>query len=229
MKPSDSPFPCHWWGTDLGDLVPESVRPEVFTYGRYAFEHLPPLPIDLRGDFGWLADARAHDRSVRCVAEEIATANAEAFASLRRSAVGAGVLLPETFAKFMGTPDLQVRVRSNTDCILDVCPELVRSPIGAGWLVRFLADSQGCVFWYLYLTADGSDHAVVSSPGFYGAPDEQWDEEPDPKELVFAAESFEAFLCRFWLENEIWFADYEKTPMPVEGREYLARYGRGSS
>ena len=92
-------------------------------------------------------------------------------------------------------------------------------------MIRFLADSQGCVFWYLYLTSDGADHAVVSSPGFYGADVEQWQEDPpDPSEIVFCAESFEEFICRFWLENEIWFVGYENTPMPEIGRQYIERY-----
>jgi hypothetical protein len=127
----------------------------------------------------------------------------------------------------MATPALQERIRSNTDCYLDLCSESVGSPLGDGHLVRFLADSQGCLFWYLYLTPDGSDHAVVSSPDFYGTEDEQWQEgPPDPGEIVFCAESFEAFLCRFWLENEIWYADWKKTPMPDVGREYIERYRR---
>jgi hypothetical protein len=226
MRSSDSPFPCAWWGTGLGDLLPESVRPEVFTYGRFAFEHLPRLPFELRGDFAWLANAPVQEHAI---AGEKPGRLAAALASLRQSAAHAGVGLPEPFTKFLGDRDLQSRVRSNTLCVLDVCPELVRSPIAGGWLARFLADSQGCVFWYLYLTENGSDHAVISSPGFYGTENEPWDEEPDSSEIVFAAESFEAFLCRFWLENEIWFADYEKTPMPAQGREYLARYGRQES
>jgi hypothetical protein len=139
----------------------------------------------------------------------------------------------------MESPSLQGRIRSATDCYLDLCPEPIRSPVGGGWLVHFLADSQGCIFWYLYLTADGSDHAVVSSPDFYSteyepsgddepdADDEEWeDEEPDPAAIRFCAESFEAFLCRFWLENEIVFAQGVKTPMPDVARQYIEQYRR---
>jgi hypothetical protein len=91
-------------------------------------------------------------------------------------------------------------------------------PIFVGYLVRFLADSQGCIFWYLYMTSDGGDHAVVASPGFYGTELEGWqDEKPNPDEIVFSAGSFEEFLCRFWLENEIRFSAYEKTTLPNAG------------
>lgn len=113
---------------------------------------------------------------------------------------------------------------------MDLCPEAIQSPIGGGYLVRFLADSQGCLFWYLYLTADGSDHAVVASPGFYGTEAEEWQEEPpDPGEIAFSAESFEGFMCRFWLENEIWFAGYEETPISDACHQYIERYQSGEA
>jgi hypothetical protein len=226
MLPSESPFPCHWWGTGLEDAGLGDVRPDVGTYGRYEFDRLPPVPFEMRGDFAWLAAAPAHDHSI---GDEKAAENARALQLLRESSARLGLRLPEAFIKFMETPALHERIRSNTDCFLDLCPEPVRSPIGGGYLVRFLADSQGCIFWYLYLTPDGSDHAVVSSPGFYGTEAEQWhDEPPDPSDIVFCAESFEAFMCRFWLENEIWYAEWQKTPMPDVGREYIERYrGKG--
>src|SRR5262249_44662637 len=127
--------------------------------------------------------------------------------------------------KFMATPSLHQKIRSNTDCFLDFCCCPIRSPVGDGYLIRFLADSQGCIFWYLYVTTTGTDHAVVSSPCFFGTEAEQWQEEPpNPSELVFSAESFEAFICRFWLENEIWFSEWKKTPMPRVGKEYIEQY-----
>lgn len=66
------------------------------------------------------------------------------------------------------------------------------------------------------------------SAGLYGTEAEQWqDEPPDPSEIVYCAESFEAFMCRFWLENEIWYAAWKKTPMLDVAKEYIERY-RGS-
>jgi len=132
---------------------------------------------------------------------------------LRASSDSLGLALPPAFTKFFENPSLHDRICSVTDCYLDLCPELIRSPLGGGHLVRFLADSQGCLFWYLYVSGDGSDHAVVCSPDFYGIESEQWQEkEPNPADIVFCAETFEGFLCRFWLENQIWHAWYERTP-----------------
>src|SRR5262245_12530787 len=94
-------------------------------------------------------------------------------------------------------------------------------------LVRFLADSQGCIFWYLYIPTGTPDHAVVSSPEFYDPSGERLhDQEPDHGALAFCAESFEEFICRFWIENEIWFAEYEGRPISEEGRRYLDLYRR---
>ena len=225
MQPVDSPFPLHWWGTSLENVGLEDVRPDVGTYGRYDFSALPPVPFDLHGDFTWLAVTPPHEE--HNIGDEQATENAQALKRLRQAADRLGIRLPVPFVTFMESPSLHQRIRSNTDCFLNLCPALVRSPIGDGSLVRFLADSQGCIFWYLYLTRDGSDHAVVSSPSFYGTDEEQWeDEEQDSVEIVFCAESFEAFICRFWLENEIWFAEWQKIPMPDVGRAYIEQYRR---
>ncbi len=236
MLPAHSPFPCHWWGLSLETVGLGEPRPDGGTYGRYDFGRLPPLPFPMSGDFAWLATAPAYRHNI---GNKYAADNAGAIKSLRACAVRLGVRLPVAFPKFMETPSLQERIRSATDCYLDLCPEPVRSPLGGGWLVHFLADSQGCLFWYLYLTADGSDHAVVASPDFYSTPyepsedgepdpdDEEWeDEEPDPAAIRFCAESFEAFLCRFWLENEILLAQWHKSPMPEVGRQYIENYRR---
>lgn len=236
MQQSESPFPCHWWGISLEAVGLGELRPDRGTYGRYEFKRLPPLPFTLCGDFGWLASAPPHRQNI---GKKYAGETAKASKLLRASSAGLGLRLPDAFMRFMETPSLHGRIRSTTDCYLDLCPEPIRSPLGGGWLVHFLADSQGSMFWYLYLTADGADHAVVSSPDFYStayeqseddeadSEDEEWeDEEPDPAAISFCAESFEAFLSRFWLENEMVFAQVLKTPMPDVGRQYIEQYRR---
>jgi hypothetical protein len=222
MRPEDSPFPCGWWGTGLANVGLESVRPDVGTYGRYSFARLPPLPFPMHGTLDWLDRAPSHNHAI---GNEKGREIAKAIVTLQEACGRIGLPLPPAFTKFMETPPLRDRIRSNTDCFLDLCPAPIRSPVGDGYLIRFLADSQGCIFWYLYVTRDGTDHAVVSTPGFYGTEDEGWqDEIPDASEIVLSAESFEPFLCRFWLENEIWFAEYENAPMPDVGAAYIEEY-----
>jgi hypothetical protein len=232
MLSAQSPFPCHWWGISLAAAGLADVRPDRGTYGRYDVGRLPPLPLPLLGDFAWLAAAPAQRHNV---GKKYGAEIPSALKFLRASSKDLGLPLPEPFAKFMETPSLHERIRSATDCYLDLCPEPIHSPLGGGWLIHFLADSQGCHFWYLYLTADGSDHAVVSSPDFYSTPvewsgddesedDELEEEEPDPSAIAFCAESFESFLCRYWLENEIVFAGCSETPMPDGCRQYIEQY-----
>lgn len=196
-------------------------RPDVGTYGRYEFQALPPVPFAMSGDLAWLAAQPAHDEW------SIGTEPVAELPALLSACERLGLSLPPAFLAFMREPALQRRIRSCTACFVDVGAEPVRSPVGDGYLVRFLADQQGCLFWYLYLAADGSDHAVVCSADFYGSADtSEWDDDDDggPDEIAFCGESFETFLCRYWLENEIWFADNDDAPMPDVGAEYLRRY-----
>jgi hypothetical protein len=219
MRVDETPFPPGWWGQGLDD-----VRPDVGTYGRYPHEDLPRLPFELRGDFAWL---RSQPFRADHVAREKPAENAKALPALLGDAVRRGLILPTEFVEFYRSPDLQQRIRSCTDCFLDLSPVFIALPIADGFLLRFLADSQGCIFWYLYALPGTTDHCVVASPDFYGAKAEQWQEEPpDPEQIIFCEESFERFLCRFWLENEIWYSGYEKHPLLAEGRRYLESYGR---
>jgi hypothetical protein len=223
MRPTDSPFPVYWWGTSLENVGLGDVRPWMGTYGRYDFSKLPPVPFEMRGDFAWFAALPVHDEHT--IGSRKAAENTESLRALCAYSDRIGPKLPQVFVKFMETPVFHQQIRSNTDCFLDLCAAPIRSPVGGGYLIRFLADSQGCIFWYLYVTPDGSDHSVVASPGYYGTEAEQWqDEEPDPADIVFCAESFEVFMCRFWLENEIWFAEWEKTPIPDVGLAYIEQY-----
>lgn len=224
MHPNNSPFPFQWWAIGLEAAGLGDERPDVGTYGRYDFSQLPQLPFELDGSFAWLTGFREYEHNI---AKERAKQNRAAIESLIASAHAKQLKLPEAFVLLARSMDLQRRIRSCTDCFFDLCPDLIRSPIGDGYLVRFLADSQGCVFWYLYLTPDGNDHAVVSSINFYGIEEEDWgSEEIDHREIGLSEESFEKFICRFWIENEIWFSAYEKMPIPEFGLRYIEDYRR---
>jgi hypothetical protein len=80
MLPSQSPFPCRWWGIGLEDAGLGDVRPDVGTYGRYEFDRFPPVPFEMRGDFGWLATVPKHNRSI---GEEKLAENAKALPVLQ--------------------------------------------------------------------------------------------------------------------------------------------------
>jgi hypothetical protein len=222
MRSDQTPFATGWYGQGLAN-----VRPRISTYGKYQYDQLPPLPFEFRGNFAWLARQPAHGYSI---ASERPAENAEALVAVLKDATKRGLTLPPEFLAFFRALDLQERVRSCTDCLLDLSPVCVPSPLGKrGFLLRFLADSQGCIFWYLYLEPGTADHCVVASPDFYGSEAEKWrTEPPEPRQIIFVEEFFERFICRFWLENEIWFSGYEKSPMLAEGRQYLENYGRSA-
>ncbi|MBN1174180.1 MAG: hypothetical protein JXA67_18560 [Micromonosporaceae bacterium] len=219
MLAQESPFRPYWWGVSMAD-VGVSCRPDVGTYGRYEFPELPPVPFAMTGDLAWLAEQPMHDEW--CVG----TKPVAELPTLLGACERLGLSLPPAFLIFMRTPDLQRRVRSCTACFIDVDVAPVRAPAGDGYLLRFLADQQGCLFWYLYLTADGSDHAVVCSGDEYDSTSDGDEDghDNDPDEIAFCGESFETFLCRYWLENEIGFANDDEAVMPDGAAEYISRY-----
>ena len=218
LKQEGTPFRPGWWGTEL-----PGGRPRVGTYGLYPHQNLPPLPFDFQGDFAWLASQPTHKNHI---AGEKSAENKSALAKLLSAQADGVHRPPNALVKFFSVPELQRRIRSCTDCYLDLSSAFVPCPNVDGFLLRFLADSQGCVFWYVFRPAAADDHCVVASPDFYGTEDEQWDSQsPDPAQIIFCEQSFERFLCRFWLENEIWYADHEKRPMMPLGQKYLEFYG----
>jgi len=222
MQGADALFPQAWWATDLEIAGLAAQRPRVSTYAAYDCATLPRLPCELDGHFGWLAQAEEFDSHI---GQESADANHTRLPGLLASAQALGLALPATFLQFMGDPQLQSRVPSCTDCFLFLPPAPVVAPIGEGWLVHFLADSQGCLFWYLFLRPGDAEPAVLCSTDFWGAAEDS-DEgfAPDPQTLAWCAPSFEAFICRFWVENDLWLAHFEgEAPQPAAA-EYARSY-----
>lgn len=171
----------------------------------------------------WASDA---DRCTLASAFEPAVADAEA----------RGYGLPESFVRFMRSPDLQRRVPSPTACYFDAPERVVEAPApGDGILVRFLNDQQWCAHWYLYVERGGA-HAVVTSP-------HALDLEPSGGEggdtfnaaLHRCAPDFECFIYRMWLEGSVWFAlaTGHRALTPAEARyvaevaAHGARHGGG--
>jgi hypothetical protein len=107
----------------------------------------------------------------------------------------------------MSDPALRERIRSSTACYPDLHVAPVPSPTGKEYLVRFLADQQGRLFWYLHPTEDGTGHTVVCTGDLFGH-----DQDPPAHagDIKLCAESFEAFVGRHWPENEIFFAETDE-------------------
>lgn len=218
LRANPTPFPSGWWSVDL-----EGYREVDGTYGTFPHDSLPPLPIDLFGkDFQWLRKQRRdRDRSE-------SVRKHRQLDRLADEATELGLTLPREFRVFMGDRTLRRRIRSCTDCYFNWPRHIVESPAGeGGYLVRFYSDSQDCLHWYLYLTCQQSPCVVVSG-GFFGgyaevAEDFDFDDPSD--EFWFCAPTFEAFVYRYWIEDEIWFAlSDEHRPLTSQEEAYLRHY-----
>jgi uncharacterized protein (TIGR02996 family) len=202
------PFPAYWVGTELGEY-----RPVAGTYGLARYRTLPPLPVErFTGDFRWL-DPEAK-------AGKAPAAMEAGLERLAQRAARLGLTLPAAFVTFFSAPGLKKRIRSCTDSFfrLPSRPVPVRGSEGDHALL-FYSDSQGCYHWFLYLTPEGA-HCVVGNE----LHPEEFDEEGQDR-WKFCAPSFEAFLYREWIENEIWFAlEWDRVPLTPEQQAYVDYY-----
>jgi hypothetical protein len=223
MKHHESPFAPGWWGIPLDRVGLAAVRPSGGTYALTDYALLPDPPADLDGAFTWLSSTPA--RRGDNIGIERAKQNARSLRTLTARCERDAVALPPAFLTFARSRTLRTHVRSCTDCYLEYATTPVPSPVGDGHLVRFLNDSQGVLFWYLYIARAGGDHAVVAAPWMFGPLAKHFHEEPpNPNDLVFCAESFEVFLWRFWIENALWYTGFDDSPMPADGDDYVACY-----
>jgi len=143
--------------------------------------------------------------------------------------------LPRSFVTFVGSDEPRARVRSCTDCYLDLADFSV-PVVGGGYLIHVLSDSQWVLHWLLYVGPERSEAVVVSEhPLGFELSDEDKEEtmrlfDPARGEAAVCADSFSEFLYRFWIENEIWFdladPDEEQRPLTPEQRRYVERYAR---
>ncbi len=227
MSPEDSPFRCVWLFSELKGY---RELPKCSTYFPFPYRKLPPLPDELfDGDLEWLAS-----EPVRTDIDDDAIDYFREYSeSLQAEAIELGVVIPRSFRAFFANPDLIRRVRSCTDAYFEFSGKSV-TPFGNGYLIRFLADSQDVCFWNLFLTRSG-DHCVVSSweDFAYYASAEFRSLNPAKKkrdashvDFMFCAPSFESFIYRFWIENEIWFRlSYDKEPLTtLQQQRYVNHY-----
>ena len=223
-------LPQQWLRIDLrGYLEPDGIH----TYCGFAINELPAIDIDLDDNCDWL---------LKFGTPQANGLNQYEPHSLQPPIVSelagqVGISLPKSFERFMSAPTLQERVRSCTDCYLDPGERIVET-IGAipGHLVHFLSDSQSCAHWYIHVLPNG-DSAVLESEDLYcyRVENSDWMENPacrlekldvTSQDFAYCAPSFSEFLYRFWIENEIWFANYEKTRRPLTPLElnYVRHY-----
>jgi uncharacterized protein (TIGR02996 family) len=232
LRANPTPFPSAWKNFDLG-----SLRECGGTYGSWPYESVPELPLgELRGEFQYLKAGPARAGSG---GEEGAARYRQQFERVLTDAADKGVRLPEVFVKFLGDVALHHTFRSVTDCFFTLPDEyspLRANPSGEGMHVHFYCDSQSCLLWDLYVHPSGG-HCVIARWLDYFDP-----EPPDPDDdeppytgprAWFVAPSFEAFLYRVWLENQVWYIEHAdffrrrgQTPPPMtpQIQAYMSHY-----
>lgn len=235
MSEKPVPFQLAWWSFGL-----PRYRDHAHTYLCVSADSLPPLPTDsFHGELQWLESL---EDSIDRIMREYRNPHASEMRCRERlqrvweEADALGLRLPDSFVTLMGSLDLQNRIPSCTACFFDLDTRIVNSPgEDDRYLVRFLNDQQGCVYWYLYLEIQG-ELGVLASPLALHEPD--WEDylrslrKSDPDVTLsdfvhWCAPSFEEFIYRFWIENKIWFALVEESvPLTMEQARYLSHYAR---
>lgn len=218
--------------------------PEHLTYERFSFEELPPIREPLDGSFDWLRrQPRRYDHSIAYydIPEALQQEDERYYDFLEDSPArllafveARGYRLPAPLVDFITNPELNRRVRSCTGCHFDIAvrpAELVGA--AQGLLIKLLVDSQGSPCWYLLLDPAG-DHAMVQGRQHFGddahsvdtwARDNPVEQvELTRTELWLCARSFEEYIHRFWMENEIWYGLNSGASLTTEQQAYLDHY-----
>jgi hypothetical protein len=202
-----SPFPSGWLSFDLG-----RYRPCSGTYQLYPYRSLPRLDESLfRGEFQWLGEGTAPEK--RKPPAVVAEAEKQ------------GLALPAAFVRFMSDAGLQAAVPSCTACFWNPSKAPVPCRVVPGaFTIRFLRDQQDCLFWYLHLLPDGDVH-VICSPIPFDHPQLEVSRSQVIKNTWYVAPSFEPFVYRFWIENELWEEVGKKEPKLTPAQQaYVEHY-----
>lgn len=220
-------IPRHW--RTIG--VPGVLERLYDMYWPIPLDVMPPVGRVLDGTLNWLLDTQTYDPSLRRGPDDPAERDADAAGLL---AIVPAWSYPPTFRTFIEDPEARRHIRSATACYLDLAHFAVPVSDG-GVLIHFLSDQQWVLHWLLYLGRDGSE-AVVVSPNSLGFDDG----ESEPLRLVnlndaqdwlaVCSETFEEFLYRYWIENELFFRlavdEMSLDALPAELRAYALAYPR---
>ncbi len=219
-------LPRAWWSFSLPGF---REHPEPGTYSPFAYDELPPIHVPSDPQFNWLLAKPVHDRW-SLATNPYPDGSMPDLSNLPELVADAGVSFPQSFAAFIQDRRLHGGIRSSTACLLELGVHLVASsdPM-RGALLHFLSDQQSCLHWCLLATTSRI-HCVLVTPEPWGllySPGEPAPLELDLTEqkVWLCADSFEEFVYRFWLENEIWFRVLrDRLPATDEEAAYLDHY-----
>jgi hypothetical protein len=160
--------------------------------------------------------------------------NLQSLAAIERDLKSLGFRLSEDFLTFIRHANIHGRIPTCTACYLELSEAVAPLPGFPGsYAVRFMNDSQCCVLWYLLFQASGPVR-VLANPYFierdifdameYFADDDTPLDYADAIEnACICGESFGEFICRFGIENMIWYATHEQYSLSPIEQAYLDR------
>jgi uncharacterized protein (TIGR02996 family) len=223
VRANPTVFPTAWFSDSLG-----GVRASRGPFGSLCYEELPPLPVaELRGDFAWLLACDSLDSPTDNDRSRWQGNAQTAKQRLAETAASLGLTPPPEFLRYVGDIDLQMRPRNGSDYVIHFDGRIEPSPAGdGGYLLPFDSLGDCHVMWELYLTTSGYSCVVATSWLFNKGPATAFpiSSYGSEKRVVFCAPSFEAFLFRYWLENEISHALDAQTPLTALQQAYLDHY-----
>ncbi len=234
MNPQDIPLQGLWWSCELNGYRP---NPDESTYVAEEYASLPPLPKRLLGkDFEWLKSQPMppnHLSDPRLIGPKLEwwlqnydawkSAAAEKIGQFKSIAKSNRLAIPREFCRFLGNADLVCRIRAAADGYFQFPNSVLPWPFDESWsLIHFFSDSQDCFWWYL-LVSEKDDHCVVTSTDIYT--DARRKDETKIENWWFCEKSFESFVIRLWIENEIWFKlSFENERLDAIQQEYVNHY-----
>lgn len=165
---SQPPFAWGWYSCNMQDFRPPS--PELGStlglYWLFPYETLPPLP-PLDPNFTHLAPhapSAGSDTMSPAAREKSRTWLHQRVETLVHEAADLDLHLPESFVRFMKSPELQERFRWGGAYGFWLSTRLVRCPgFDQGYLIAVLRDQQDCMLWCLCVTRDGTQ-CVLALP-----------------------------------------------------------------
>ena len=219
-----------WPGMELPGYRDHVAGPA--TYSTFKTDALPVISRDLDDNLLWLCAEPVAPSSLAeaTTPPPCRAATPEQLGELLGTS---SITPPASFLNFIKSAEPRKRIRSATDCYLDLAETVVPVSTG-GILIHFLSDSQFCFHWLLYVGANGEEAVVATREPFGFVHPDYWSEgarippafapgeEPD---AFVCANSFSEFLYRFWIENEIWYRlAWEHHSLSGEQQQYVSFY-----
>lgn len=215
------PFEMAWFGT--GSHLWHC--PE--TYCLLEYGDVPKIDSNLlQGQFSWLKPLQGKESSM--LHEALSAGKHEQLllnnlTHLLLDCKEKQLQLPDSFHLFFQSPEFYLNIPSSSGCYFDLSRKLLPCPeLEDAYLVRFLNDPQGLLYWYLLIHPNLSDCVLACAPEWKQEIQhiEQLDSALEIQDLIQCSYSFEEFIYRYWIENKICFAVEENRALTDEFESY---------